>query len=565
MSSRASAALAAAALALAVALLAVAAPRVSRPGLYYDEAFMAQQAKDFFEPGRGFPHPGSTREIALFGRPFPLRNAVYLGATKSQLLIPVFAVFGADVRVLRLASLATAAAALGLAMLAAGRLMGVGPALLLGVLVAADPTFLFLSLYEWGPFTTLLLCRTGALLLFLVGWQRRALSAFAASGLLAGIGVFTRADFAVVVAACALAATVAAPERVREALRERRGALAAFALAAALGASPMLLTLQDVLATAASPVVAQRGALAEKLAVTWSLLDGSHFHRLQAAGGRFDRLFEVSAPFALFGALAAAVLLAAPLWLRGDAARRLRPAGLFALLAGVLATAGTAALPGAVRAHHLLNGFPFVHWAAAAALAALWGRHAAGTRARGLSRAGVVSAVAVVVASGISVSRATFALVERTGGRGRWSDALAVPAAELDARPQSRGVSLDWGFHEPLGFLTRRAALEEPIWGVREAVRRDGEWRIAGAAGDLYLVHDRDYDLFGLGPPFLAAAQRLAAEAPGALAIREHRDREGAVAFLSVRIDRDHTIRFRRRFHIELDPPHGIEPAAPGG
>ena len=66
-------------LGLALVVFAVAAPRTGAPGLYYDEAFLGQQAKDFFEPGRGLAHPGSTREVELFGRPFPLRNAVYLG------------------------------------------------------------------------------------------------------------------------------------------------------------------------------------------------------------------------------------------------------------------------------------------------------------------------------------------------------------------------------------------------------------------------------------------------------------------------------------------------------
>jgi hypothetical protein len=48
------------ALLFALALLA-AVPQIDRLGLYYDEAFLAQQARDFVEPGREQLHPASVR------------------------------------------------------------------------------------------------------------------------------------------------------------------------------------------------------------------------------------------------------------------------------------------------------------------------------------------------------------------------------------------------------------------------------------------------------------------------------------------------------------------------
>ena len=79
---------------LSVALFAIAIPRVESPGLYYDEAFMAQQARGFVEPDRAGVHPPGTSSTWILGRPFPLRNAAYLGSLKSQLLIPWLAMFG---------------------------------------------------------------------------------------------------------------------------------------------------------------------------------------------------------------------------------------------------------------------------------------------------------------------------------------------------------------------------------------------------------------------------------------------------------------------------------------
>ena len=542
---------AAAWLALALVVFAIAAPRTDAPGLYYDEAFLGQQAKDFFEPERGLAHPGSTREVELFGRPFPLRNAVYLGATKSQLLIPAFALFGTDVAVLRLATLATSLAALLCAMLWAGRALGAPSAILGGVLVASDPAWWFLSLHEWGPFTTLFVCRAAGFLLVAAGWTRRSPGAVAAGGVCLGLGVYTRADFLVVVAGTALAFGLVRPDLVREALRERRRLLAVLAAALAVGAAPMLLSAADLFATSASPVLGRRGDLVEKLRVLWSLLDGSHFHRLMQVGGRFDRMFEVEAPAGLFGValLACAGLVAARGVVRWRSREPLEPLD-FLLLAAALVTVGTLVLPGAVRAHHLLNALPFPHFLVAELGVRAWRSIPPASRIG--ARAALALAGVALVGANAELVRSTYALVEATGGRGRWTDALREPAAELEADRSRRGVSLDWGFHEPLLFLTHRAKLVEPFWGIREAVRAAGAWRFPGSAGDVYFVHEREYDLFGFGPGFLAAARAVGERRPDALEIRTHRDREGGVAFHSVRFARDHEITYERAFRIRL-------------
>ena len=540
-------------LALALVAFAIAAPRVQAPGLYYDEAFLGQQAKDFFEPGRGVAHPGSTREVELFGRSFPLRNAVYLGSLKSQLLIPVFALFGADVMVLRLATLATSLVALLFVMAWARRVLGTAAALLGGVLVASDPTGWFLSLHEWGPFTTLLLCRAAGFWLVTLGWLERRPLAVALGGLWLGLGIYARADFLVVLAGAGLALALVRPDVVREALGARRRLLVGLAAAIALGAAPMLVSAGDLLATSASPVLGRRGDLAEKLRVLRSLADGSHFHRLMQVGGRFERSFEVEAPAGGFGlALAACAgfaLVQGALRLR----RRERPgAAAFLLLASLFVTAGTLALPGAVRAHHLLNALPLPQLLVAQIAVACW-RSVSGRRPAGWAvRSALALAAVALLAGNAARIRDTYALVTATGGRGWWSDALREPAAELESDARRRGVSLDWSFHEPLLFLTHRAKLVEPIWGIRAAARAEGEWRFAGAAGDVYFVHDREWDLFGFGPAFLAAARALAVRRPDALEVRAHRDRAGGIAFHTVRLALDHEIAYRRIFRIRL-------------
>jgi hypothetical protein len=80
-----------------------------------------------------------------------------------------------------------------------------------------------------------------------------------------------------------------------------------------------------------------------------------------------------------------------------------------------------------------------------------------------------------------------------------------------------------------------------------------GRFALEGQAGDVYLVHPPPYDLFGLGPPFLAAARRLALRAPEAVRLDEHRDGRGELAYVAVTLRADHRIVLRRGvFRIEL-------------
>lgn len=550
--------------ALAAACLVAAAPRVEVPGLYYDEAFLAQQARDFLEPERPAPHAGSVRTTEIFGRPFPLRNAVYLGSLKSQLLIPSFALFGATPAVLRLTTLSGSLLALLLAMLWAERAFGAPVALVAGGLLASDPTWLFYSLHEWGPFTTGLLCRSGALLAVTVGWQTRRSGLLAAGGLLAGLGVYSRADFAVVAAGLAVAFALAYPALAAEALRERRRGLLAAGIAGAVGASPMLLSLRELLQTSLAPQLASRGGLAEKLRVLWSTLDGSRFYELMAAGGRFERAFQHEGPETGLGlAVLGALALGGARTLRDAAARQrgvpgaLRADARFPLLGALIATAATVALPGAVRAHHLLNAMPLFHVGVAAVGVDLWRRadgRRLGTR---LLRGALALAFAAVLLSQIAGVRATYALLERTGGQGWWSDAIYALAADLEGAPTTRAVSLDWGLHEPLLFLTEDLALQQPLWRIRPAVRREGRWRWRGRGGEVYLLHPRRYDLFGYGPAFLAEARRAAERAPERVRIRRYEDRTGEPALVSVRLDAPHRLVYRGRFELRWLAPSG--------
>lgn len=538
---------------LFVLALTAALPQIERLGLYYDEAFMAQQARDFVEPGHEHLHPASVRYTRLFGRPFPIRNAAYLGSLKSQLLIPALWIAGSDPVVLRVTTFATAWLALALAMLWLLRISSLRIALVSGVLVATDPGFFFLGQFEWGPFTTNLLCRSAGLLALTISFQatRPRVQAIAAAigGAALGLGVYSRADFGLIIAALFAAAVIGHRSVVARLMGERRRDLLIAGAAMLACSAPMWLSAIELLGSAGA--MSDRGDLAFRARVFWHVLDGSQFHRLMQTGGLFDVAQTVSAPAGWFGfALAAGIvalavdLLAAR---RRDPQRARLDPRRFVWLAAVGVGAAMLALPGAVRAHHLLNVMPFAQILVAFAFDLAW-RRSASSRTGTLQRGVIAFALVLLVVGQIRVIAQTRGEIAETGGRGRWSDGVNRVADVLEAEPGASAVSLDWGFHEPLMYLTDDVPLVDAIWAVRRRLTARQPWIHEGDAGTRYLVHDAPFDLFGLGPLMLETARRQPA---GTTSIEIFRDGRGDVAFYVIRVLRPHRLVYTGRFRIE--------------
>jgi hypothetical protein len=136
----------------------------------------------------------------------------------------------------------------------------------------------------------------------------------------------------------------------------------------------------------------------------------------------------------------------------------------------------------------------------------------------------------------------TLGSIERTHGKGRWSDALAGFAQELAAEPAAVAVSLDWGFHAQLHFLDRSLRLREPIWLATGAQPGGRPPSLEGDADTVYLLYDRDFAVFPVGPALLEVVQQMD---PGLVVVERHLDREGDPAFVSIRIRSPHRIVYR--------------------
>jgi hypothetical protein len=515
-------------LALAVVLLWLGGTTATKLGYNYDEAIFAGMAKDFTTGEVHGHHMPGNGTANLWNRPFPVWTQPYLGAVKSWQLIPLFTFFEPTAALARMSNLAWALVGLLFFMLWVWKLFGLAEAVAGALLLATDPAFYFVSLLDWGSFVPSFVCRCAGFFFVLLAWRSRRPLHFFLAGAALGLGFFNKVDFVVVLIAATVAAACAYAKPALNFLRTRPKLVTLAALGFLIGAGPMtVMSLRMFKFTIAHNAPVNPGELAEKWHTFTAMYDGSYFYRLMEAGGLFDKMQQLAPPVWTPLGIAMVAAFAVLFWqmLRlpaGSDARRVR---IFLLAALALATLGVFMLPRAIRIYHAILAAPFAHLIIAVASVSLWRRFSGANGKKNLARGAIVLVFAALLATQILAIGKTEKLIYKTHGRGWWSDAQDKFAAPVKNRADLTLVSLDWGFHESLLFLTDKPTLVEPFWhltGTDPAL-------LPQATNLIYLVHPPEYSLSPFGAAFLDFARKN----PRAK-ITDWRDHEGKIVFYTV-------------------------------
>jgi len=520
---------------------------LSVPGLYYDEAIQAVPAMEFLDNNRQpWDFPGN-KSIEILKRPFPYMTQDYMGALKSQVLIPVFALFGPSNASLRTATLIIALIGLLVAMVWAYKNFGLPTALISGLFIVFDPSFLFISRHDWGSFALGFLCRCCSLLFITNGWKKQSRWQFFAAGCFLGLGMYNKMDFSIFIIAAAMALVISSLKSVATELRSRLKEIAFGMSGFVLCTLPLLLSIEWT--TFKSPA-GHPDEWIEKLYVIITMLNGSYFHRLMLSGGVFESMFDVreaAAGFFLIIFVCSVIMLGAVLLINK---RKGTPnAGhTFVFFVTIFTMVGFFLLPGTARIHHMMNAYPFPHLLVVIAAAQLF--KTANKMQKHFRRAAAASLIILVLAGNLYVDARTLLTINRTGGKGRWSEALHLFADELKNTSDAVVVSLDWGFHGQLSFANVPATLLEPIWIMPQIQRQSAELIFTGTPQHIYLIYEPKYAYFPYRIPFLNAIHSLP---PNLVTVDRHNDRQGDPAFISVRISRPHRIIYNGSFQISIE------------
>jgi hypothetical protein len=537
--------------------VAIAGRELDLPGLYYDELIQAEPSVRFLTADPS-PHaiPGAS-QIRLASRWFPVMTQPYMGALKSQLLIPFLATFGTSPASLRLTTLAWSLLGVALMMLWARSAFGLSVALIAGALLVLDPSFLFVSRHDWGSFGIGFVCRCGALLLITQAFREQGAGwKLAAGGALLGLGIYNKIDFAVALLAAGLSLTIVRPRIFAELLSQPRKAVLIVA-GAVLGAAPLLASLAQTLATTRKALARPAGAsdFDEKWNTLAGMFDGSYFHELMLSGGQFKSMFETDGTASLFPVVFGVSLF----WVANRTMRNLRCGEpwrmrAFVALCSVLIPIGVLLTPRAIRIHHALLAVPFPQLLVAVAATDAWNSRPKTAAGRQWMRAAAVFAVAAAIIGSLRVDLATMDTIRETHGRGRWSDAIGQFAVGLQSPDVTRvAVSLDWGLYLPLRFADRNSTLVEPIW---QLVRRRATqpWHFEGSEQHVYLFFEPQFAVFRYGQQFMDAVARLPSDR---VTIAHHSDASGDPVFVSVRLHGRHRLQYTGKFEIQWLPVVG--------
>ncbi len=515
-------------LALAVALLWLGGVTATKLGFNYDEAIFAGLAKDFTTGEIHGHHLPGSGVVNLWNRPFPVWNQPYLGSVKSWQLIPLFTFFEPTVALARMSNLLWALVGLLFFMLWVWKLFGLTEAVVGALLLATDPAFYFVSLLDWGAFVPSFVCRCAGFFFVLLTWREQKIRYALLAGAAFGFGFFNKVDFVAVLFGATLAVAVAYAKPILIFVRTKPKLVALAALGFLIGCGPMTVMFPFVLKFALNNNAPVNPAeLPEKIHTLTAMYDGTYFYRMLEVGGLFDKMASVTPPFwtPLGIALIIALLLLAAeiLQRRNDSAGR--AARIFLLAGVVLTTLGVFMLPRAPRIYHAILAMPFAHLVIAVAGVGAWRKFSGAENRKTFARGTIIFIFTALLATQIFAIAKTEQLIFKTHGRGWWSDSLDKFGARVKNRADLTLVSLDWGFHESLLFLTDKPTLIEPFWhltGTNPAL-------LPQSTNYIYLVHPPEYSLSPFGETFL----KFANEKTGTK-IKPWCDREGKIVFYTV-------------------------------
>ena len=475
-----------AAIAVAAALLYVAVAASfpwSKPGLQYDEALFVRDAVQLLSTKSmpTFAHEeGSWIRIA--GRPIPLMDLPYAGATKGYAAVIPFALFGTGAEVCRAAAVFLTALGIGGLVWAIGREISPGVGATVGAILAVHPALLDQTVYD-NSVVALWMATLGIAAAAMSGFLRvPSEPAALVFGAALGFAVWGRLNFLWLIAAAAISAAIFAP--LLRSLIDRGVSLA---LGFAIGSAPLLMyeavthggTLKFMLGprTPESAIARVR----DRLPLLAETLLSDQEHRA-IWGGPSLPSWQITFTVAL-ATIAVAAGLFAPRS-GGESSRDLawrRASALTVpLFAGIMLVSRLR-----IAQHHLVTIVPVATLAGALGIR----RVASGRPLRAVFSLAIALFAALCVAWDVRSASG----IRRTGGMGNWSDAIDSVARVLRAEaPGPAARALSWGLANNVFVLTSGAcAPRDAFWGATDKVSdgrrtwndevREGGWFLIGA------------------------------------------------------------------------------------
>ncbi len=511
----------------AIALfLAYALRQLHLPGFYYDEALDLVPMLDLLQ-GR---QPELLRGIGL--GPYPIMLLDYMGSLGGYLSVPFLILLDPDYVAARIQPISFSCLTIALAWLLARRWFGVWVAAVTVLLLAINPSFIWFSRQGISVTSVMTVFSLGSLLLLDAAQRRlsaghttQAMATAFVAGLMIGLGLWAKLLFLRWVAVLIVMGLLLGWP-VHATLRKSGKLLAVAALGAALGAFPLVYYnivgwLRDgqpwtvaLLIHSLTHPTQQFGVdntaffdnLRKAIDDVRVFVDGSYFWY---NGVPFSNVYAV--PTLLLGAVVGSGLAI----LRASAARH-----FFTILAGIgtLTVLGAFTVSGLWSTHQFIM-LPLPQLVVACAAVWLADRLASllqprsGQPSRALLVAGLVGlSLGLPFSRDLWVNEQHHATLLRTGGSGRFSDAVYKLADWLAANRIHQPIALDWGIAKNVRVLTADRVRPVEIFGYSAEADDTFRQRIIEALSDPgrhYIVLWERFAVYNRRPDFTAIANQM--------------------------------------------------------
>ncbi len=169
-----------------VAYVLIALFHIRNPGLYYDESL-------FVNAALGAPDNDDFVSYRIFG--VPVMNFPYVGALKSFVYAPIFAIFGVSLLSIRLPAVLLSAGTIIMIYGLLGRFIPRWIAAVTTAFIAIDTAFVLMTRVDEGPIVLMLLLKVAAIYALVRSLQTNSWRFFSFSLVLLALGVWDKLNF----------------------------------------------------------------------------------------------------------------------------------------------------------------------------------------------------------------------------------------------------------------------------------------------------------------------------------------------------------------------------------
>ncbi|HLG31307.1 MAG TPA: glycosyltransferase family 39 protein, partial [Candidatus Brocadiales bacterium] len=450
-----------------------------QPGLMSHGAIQAVQATDIIN-GKITHESISANQIHLniSGRYIPIMSFPYVGAFKSYIYAFVFCILGPTVNSIRLTNIVIGLAAIILTFFFTKTFAGEKVGYVATVLLATDPSYIFYIHEDWSPIGTMMLCKMASLILLICWWRsnprlNRGLFFLISASLTLGLGFWDKFNFIWFIAALLLTMWILYQKELRLKYGYRWIVAVSF-LSLIIG---VILVLRFN-AFGFGPGGLYH-AIYDRFKLLKMVLDGKGTLYLPfyafSEGYKDINITKLSLSFLPFLFCISTVFFVFILFIRYEKKHLFIPLIIFFIFAQITITKE------ALRGHHIMMLYPFIHIFCAFVLVTMYeyvqgpviasqrrshaqGRFAvANNPLKPIGTCILTILIIFTVVSNLLSLSSFYKELRKCGGRGHWSDAINDLVDFLKNDSTHTLVGLDWGFNENVPFLSKGKIKTVPL------------------------------------------------------------------------------------------------------